>query len=119
MNQAVRENRQGKVRVAGYMIQGDFPEVALLRSRMTVCEVIHDDHTRTVWFIGYAPEFEPLELGQRPPEYDAIFTWHVTDPERRLAGLAFRRAGQNRRIEEFKAAGDEWLRRILGSMLSS
>jgi hypothetical protein len=31
----------------------------------------------------------------------------------------FRPAGRDRRIQEFKEAGDEWLRRIVGRMLSS
>jgi hypothetical protein len=38
---------------------------------MEVCEVVHDDHTPAVWFIGYAPEFEPLVVGQRPLEYQS------------------------------------------------
>jgi hypothetical protein len=74
MKQAVRENRRGKVRVAECVILDGCPEVALLRSRMEVCEERHDCYTRWVWFIGYAPEFEPLVVGERPPEYEAIFT---------------------------------------------
>ena len=60
MKQTVRENRQGKVRVAESLILDNFPGVALLRSRMEVCEREHDCYTRFIWFIGYAPEFEPL-----------------------------------------------------------
>jgi hypothetical protein len=48
MKQAIRENRQGKVRVAEHLMLEGYPDVALLSSRMEVCEVIHDDHTPTV-----------------------------------------------------------------------
>jgi hypothetical protein len=112
MKQAIRENRRGKVRVAEYLILDGCPEVALLRSRMEVCEEPHDRYTRSVWFIGYAPEFGPLVVGERPPEYEAIFTLtrHNGHPG---VELMFRRAGEDRRIEEFKQAGVEWLDRIL------
>ena len=90
MKQAVRENRRGKVRVAESLILDDFRGVALLRSRMEVCEEPHDFYTRFVWFIGYAPEFEPLVVGERPPEYEAIFT--LTDGGHGVE-LMFRRAG--------------------------
>jgi hypothetical protein len=110
MKQAIRENRRGKVRVAESLIFDNFPGVALLRSRMEVCEEPHDGYTRSVWFIGYAPEFEPLVVGERPPEYEAIFTLtqggHGVD-------LIFRPASQDRRIQEFKEDSDEWLRRII------
>ena len=115
MKQAIRENRQGKVRVAEHLMLEGYPDVALLSSRMEVCEVIHDDHTPTVWLIGYPPEFEPLVVGQRPPEYQAIFTRHL------VAGpptLTFRPAGYARQLQEFKEASDEWLRRIVGYALS-
>jgi hypothetical protein len=117
MKQAIRENRQGKVRVAEYLILNDTPDVALLRSRMEVCEEPHDGYTRSVWFIGYAPEFEPLMVGERPPEYEAIFTLtrHNGHPG---VELMFRPASQDRRIQEFKEAGDEWLRRIIAYALS-
>jgi hypothetical protein len=42
MKQAVRENRQGKVRVAEFLILDGFRGVALLRSRMEVREEPHD-----------------------------------------------------------------------------
>jgi hypothetical protein len=92
MKQAIRENRRGKVRVAEYLILDDVPEVALLRSRMEVCEHFPDYRTRYRWFIGYAPEFEPLVVGERPPEYEAIFTLtcHNGHPG---VELMFRRAG--------------------------
>jgi hypothetical protein len=73
MKQAIRENRQGKIGVADELLDLH-PAVAFLRSRMEVCQVVRDPVTRCHWFIGYAPEFKPLELGQRPPEYRAIFT---------------------------------------------
>jgi hypothetical protein len=76
MKQAIRENRRGKVRVAECFILDDADEIALLRSRMGMCEERSDYYARSVWFIGYAPEFEPLVVGQRPPEYEAIFTRH-------------------------------------------
>jgi hypothetical protein len=63
MKQAVRENRRGKVRVPEYLILDASPEVALLRSRMEVCEILPDFTTAGRWFIGYAPEFNALELG--------------------------------------------------------
>jgi hypothetical protein len=88
MKQAVRENRQGKVRVAGELWIDEAPEVALLRERMDVREVTHDLYTRSVWFVGYAPEFDVLELGQRPPEYEAIFTCDDGGPP---LGVLFRR----------------------------
>jgi hypothetical protein len=59
--------------MAEYVILDDCPEVALLLSRMDVCERERDPYTRWVWFIGYAPEFESLAVGERPPEYEAIF----------------------------------------------
>jgi hypothetical protein len=34
--------------------------------------VIHDLYTRWIWFSGYALEFDALELGERPPEYEAM-----------------------------------------------
>jgi len=40
VKQAVRENRQGKVRAAEYLILYDSPAVALLRSRMEVCVIV-------------------------------------------------------------------------------
>ena len=91
MKQAIRENRHGKVNVAGYLFLDNAPEVALLRSRMEVCEVIYDLYTSSVWFIGYAAEFEPLVVGERPPEYEAIFTltYHNGHPG---LELMFRRA---------------------------
>jgi hypothetical protein len=52
MKQAIRENRRGKVRVAEYVILDGCPEVALLLSRMEVCEERHDCYTRWVWFGG-------------------------------------------------------------------
>jgi hypothetical protein len=76
MKQAVRENRRGKVRVAECFILDDPDGTALLRSRMEICEERPDYYMGWVWFIGYAPEFEPLVLGQQPPEYVAIFTRH-------------------------------------------
>ena len=77
--------------MAEYLILNDVPDVALLRSRMEVCEERHDCYTRWVWFIGYAPEFEPLVVGERPPEYEAIFTltYHNGHPG---LELMFRRA---------------------------
>jgi hypothetical protein len=45
MKQAIRENRQGKVRVAGDLWVDDAPEVRLLRWRMEVCEEIVDAPT--------------------------------------------------------------------------
>jgi hypothetical protein len=103
MKQTVRENRQGKIRVTEYLILDDAPEVPLLRSRMEMCEESHDCYTRWVWFTGCAPEFEPLMVGERPPEYEAIFTRHNGGPG---VELTFRRRpGEDRRIEEFKEAG--------------
>jgi hypothetical protein len=46
----------------------------LLRSRMEVCDETPDIFTRCRWFTGYASEFDAVELGQWPPEYEAIFT---------------------------------------------
>jgi hypothetical protein len=109
MKQAVRENRRGKVRVPEYWILDNTPEVALLRSRMEVCEETHDLYTRSVWFVGYAGEFDALELGQRPPEYEAIFTLSRHNGRPGIE-LRFRRRGEDRRIEEFKEACDEWRR---------
>jgi hypothetical protein len=99
VKQAVRENRQGKVRAAEYLILYDSPAVALLRSRMEVCVETHDLYTPSVWFMGYAPEFDTIELGARPPEYEAIFARQGSGLE-----LMFRRAGRDQRIEEFKDA---------------
>jgi hypothetical protein len=115
MKQAIRENRRGKVRVAEYvLLQDDSPEVALLRSRMEICDQIHAVIVPAVWFIGYAPEFDPLELGAPAPEYDALFKRHDA-----LLELMFRRrTGEDRRIQEFKDAGDEWLRRLIRYALS-
>jgi hypothetical protein len=101
MKQAVRENRRGKVRVAEYLILDGCPEVALLRSRMEVCEEPHDHYTRSVWFIGYAPEFEPLVVGERPLEYEAIFTLTHHNGDHGV-DLMFRPASQDRRIQKFK-----------------
>jgi len=117
MKQAVRANRRGKVRVAEYVILDDCPEVALLLSRMEVCEREHDRYTRSIWFIGYGPEFETLVVGERPPEYKAIFTLtrHNGHPG---VELMFRPAGRDRRIQKFKDASDEWLRRIVAYALS-
>jgi hypothetical protein len=90
MKQAVRENRRGKVRVADQMLLDRAPEVALLRSRMDVFEEPHDAYTRSVWFVGYAPEFDELELGEQAPEYDAILTYEtIADPPPPV--LTFRR----------------------------
>jgi hypothetical protein len=113
MKQAVRENRQGKVRVAECLIFDDSPAIALLRSRMEVCEVALalTLYTREIWFVGYAPEFDTIELGERPPEYEAIFMHPGGGP---TMGMVFHRAVEDRRIEEFKEAGAEWLRRIIG-----
>jgi hypothetical protein len=56
MKQAIRANRQGK--------RGSSRgRVAALADGSL--RVVHDDHTPAVWFIGYAPEFEPLVVGQR------------------------------------------------------
>jgi hypothetical protein len=77
--------------------------------------VIHDLYTRWIWFSGYALEFDALELGERPPEYEAIFTRHNGGPG---LEMMFRRIGEDGRIEEFKEASDEWLRRIVGYVLS-
>jgi hypothetical protein len=100
MKQAIRENRQGKVRVADYLLFDAAPEAALLCSRMEVFKVIHDE--RSAWFVGYAPEFEPLVVGERPPEYEAIFMLPGGGP---TMGMVFQRVGEDRRIEEFKEAG--------------
>ena len=105
MKQTVRENRQGKVRVAESLILDNFPGVALLRSRMEVCEREHDCYTRFICFIGYAPEFEPLVVGERPPEYEAIFTLTRHNGSPGIELTFRRRAGEDRRIEEFKEAG--------------
>lgn len=76
MKQAIRENRRGKVAVATFWLFTDdhAPEIAILHSRMEVCEKIGHPTRHAVWFIGYSPEFDALELGQHPPEYEAIFT---------------------------------------------
>jgi hypothetical protein len=90
VKQAVRENRRGKVRVAEELILDSGPEIAPLRSRMEICEETHDIYTRSIWFIGYAPEFEALVVGEQPPEYEAIFVRDGGGP----AQLAeFRRRG--------------------------
>jgi hypothetical protein len=64
MKQAVREIRQGKVRVAECLIFDDSPAIALLRSRMEVCEVALalTLYTREIWFVGHAPEFDTIDL---------------------------------------------------------
>jgi hypothetical protein len=87
MKQAIRENRRGKVRVSGMFLDAA-PEVALLRSRMDVYDVLHDCCTQGVWFEGYAPEFDALELGEQAPEYDAIFTCDDDGP---ALGVMFNR----------------------------
>ncbi len=111
MKQAVRENRQGRVRVAEELLLDQAPEVAILRSRMEVCDQVHDLYTRAVWFVGYAPEFQPLELGERPPEYDAVFMRDSLGVPH-LATFSRRPLSADPRITAFIAAGDEWLRRI-------
>jgi hypothetical protein len=116
MKQTIRENRRGKVRVAEHLFLDGSPEVALLRSCMEVCECLPDYRTATRWFIGYAPEFDALELGAQPPEYEAIFTCDDRGPP--LGVLFRRRAEEDRRIAEFKEASDEWLRRISAYALS-
>jgi hypothetical protein len=108
MKQAIRENRRGKVRVPEYMISDDAPEIALLRSRMEVYDITHDLFTAAVCLIGYAPEFDSLELGAQPPEYEAIFTRHNGGSGRWMTFR--RRAGEDRRI-------DEWLSRLIEDLL--
>jgi hypothetical protein len=78
MKQAVRENRLGKVRVAECMLD-QAPKMAWLRSRMDVFEELHDANNGWVWFVGYAPEFDALELGEQAPEYDAVLTYEIID----------------------------------------
>lgn len=84
MKQAIRENRQGKVRVSEEIVVDAGPKMALLRSRMEVLEEVPELYSRCRWLIGYSPEFEPLELGRQPPEYVAVFATHS---EGQLAGL--------------------------------
>lgn len=146
MKQAVRENRRGKIAVATFWAhEGAIPELALLRARMEVCERIAHDTRHAVWFIGYAPEFDALKLGERPPEYEAII---ARGNDGAVTGMTFRRIGGapvsiageefkdeglqpisnytivhrevsiDPRIEEFRAAGREWLRRIHAGGLS-
>jgi hypothetical protein len=82
MNQAIRENRRGKIRMAEELIFDkvhNSPEVALLRSRMEVYEETYDPLTRLLWFVGYAPEFDVLELGEQAPEYDAVLIYEIID----------------------------------------
>jgi hypothetical protein len=98
------------------LILDDAPEVALLRSRMEVCDETPDIFTRCRWFVGYAPEFDAVELGQWPPEYEAIFTRHNGGPGVELTFS--RRASEDRRID-IKARNDEFLSRILGSDIIS
>ncbi len=88
MKQAVRDNRQGKICIALELLRDETPGVALLRSRMAVCGEVADYLTGCVWLVGYAPEFDALELGEQPPEYDAILTHEsVAD----APALSFRR----------------------------
>jgi hypothetical protein len=79
MKQAIRENRRGKVRVTENMILYGGAEVALLRSRMEVCDETPDIFMGLRWFTGYAPEFDALELGEQAPEYDAVLTYEIID----------------------------------------
>jgi len=109
MNQAFLENRQGKVPVAENLLSDDAPEVAVLRQRMTVCEEQPDPHSPRVWFIGYAMEFDPLALGERPPAYRAVF---MRDSLGAPRFSTFDRMPTDPRISAWLNAGDEWLRRI-------
>jgi hypothetical protein len=102
MKQAIRENRRGKVRVADLMILYQAPEIALLRSRMEVCDEIPDIFARAIWFVGYAPEFKPLVVGELPPEYVTICTLHNGGPG---VKLTFRLL--DRLLEEIMARSDE------------
>jgi hypothetical protein len=113
MKQAFRENRRGKIPVAEYLLVDNAPEVALLLSRMEVCER-EQDYSGWTWFIGYAPEFEPLMVGERPPEYEAIFTHHNGGPG---VELTFRRAGEDRKIEQWRDLQVEVVGRLLADVL--
>jgi hypothetical protein len=114
MKQAIRENRQGKVHVAEYLLLDDTPEAALLRSRMEVYEETHDLYTRAVWFVGYSPEFDAVEMGAQPPEYDAIFTRHNSLTALELIFLRRDLAHEERLLKDLKTVSGDWLRRILG-----
>jgi hypothetical protein len=118
MKQAIRENRCGKVAVdeVWLTLEEAFPEIALLRSRMEISEESPHETKNARWFVGYAPEFEALELGQRPPEYEAIFSRLQNMGS--MVGLTFRKRDEDLRMAEFKAAADEWLRRLITARLT-
>jgi hypothetical protein len=71
-DEAVRENRQGRLRIVPDACEP--AAVEAVRARMLVYSKINDTLRGHCIWIGYSPDFEAVPLGAAAPDYEAVIS---------------------------------------------